>query len=156
MRLSTKVVCWLLLSALTGCEYSRESFDGLKPDAGPHLVVYGHVYPDGVDLRVSRSVPTGNVFTPEDYLAPAGTECLLWAGDSLVAILTEQVGTGRFSLVRNLRLGETFRITVTAPGLPEAYSDNLHFPPAADSVAVNLHVDGAERRYEIDLTLRTG
>ena len=157
MRLGTSVWCWLLLIVLTGCEYSRESFGGLEPDAGPKLVVYGHVFPDGVDLQVTRSVPTGSVFTPADYLAPADTECLLWAGDSLVAALKEKPGTGSYSVEIDLYLEETYHITITAPGLPEARSDFLNFSPAADSVAVNLlpNSGGGNRQYGVSLTLQT-
>ena len=145
MRSGTRFL-WLsiLLLITSGCEYDEDFGPRPSADDGPKLVLFGELYPKGVEIRISQSAPVGKSFSPSDLVPPEDTQCLLWVVDSLVGELTYDVRRKRYYLEQELDVSLHYEVTATAPGLEPVRSDALRFPPPALHIDVVLPADGFE------------
>ena len=142
--LTVSVLFCLILCA--SCTYSTSNLDNLKPDDQPKLVVHGHMYPQGIELAISRSVPTGEQFQGKDLILGETVECSLWTGDSLVSVLTYIPILDRYKFDGTLAIDLTYKLTVNSPGLPAVEISQLVFSEAALDINTGFFQDTLQSR----------
>ena len=139
-------LCLALISILfSSCTYSSNAITGLKPDGQSKMVLYGYLSPGGVDLTITKSIPTGESFQREDLLLDEPAECILWSNDTIIGEIAYDPILKKYTYTGEVVADKTYRITATASNLPEVEVVGLTFPPPPEQVHIEFLTNSSER-----------